>query len=64
MENMTIREAAKEAGLPLWRIAYAMGITDSTMSRKLRKPFPQAEKERVLQIIASLRDKAGDGFEP
>jgi len=63
MENIEIREAAKGAGLPLWRIAYAMGITDFTLSRKLRKPFSQAEKERVLQIIASLRDKAGDSNE-
>lgn len=63
MENREIREAAKGAGVPLWRIAYAMGMTDFTLSRKLRKPFSQAEKERALQIIASLRDSDGDGNE-
>jgi hypothetical protein len=63
MENIEIRKAAKGAGVPLWRIAYAMGITDFTMSRKLHKPFSQAEKERVIQIIDSLRDKAGDEIE-
>jgi dihydrodipicolinate synthase/N-acetylneuraminate lyase len=63
MENIEIREAAKKAGLPMWRIAYAMGITDFTMSRKLRKPLPPAEKERVLQLIDALRAKAGDEHE-
>jgi hypothetical protein len=33
MENIEIREAAKVAAVPLWRIAYAMGITDFTLSR-------------------------------
>lgn len=52
--NKTIRDAAKEKGVRLWEIAYSMGITDATLSRKLRRELPANERENVLAIINRL----------
>ena len=55
MHNQEIRQAAKEASIPLWRIAeIAYGITDSHFSRKLRHELPAEEKARILEIIKEL----------
>lgn len=53
--NLDIREAAASAGVRLWQIAERLGITDGNLSRKLRREFSAADKEKVLQIIEELR---------
>lgn len=54
MYNQDIRRAAAKAGIKLWQIADAIGITDSTFSRKLRKELAQEEKEVIFNIISKL----------
>jgi len=54
MDNLTIRNLAREAHIPLWKIADALGIADSTFSRKLRYELPEEEKQRILSIIREL----------
>ena len=55
MKNLEIRQAAKEAGVPLWRVAQEVyGITDSSLSRKLRNELPAEEKARILATIEKL----------
>ena len=54
--NVDIREAAAEAGIWLWQIADALGITDATFSRKLRHEFSDQEKQRVLRVIKELSE--------
>ena len=56
MKNKDVREYAKKAGVMLWQIAYELGMTDGTFSRKLRRELPDAEKEKIRQIIARLRE--------
>ena len=51
MSNQDIRRTAAGAGVKLWQIADALGITDSSFSRKLRKELPQEEKERIFSVI-------------
>lgn len=51
--NEDIRNAAKRAGVPLWKIAEKLGIRDSDLSRKLRRELPEWEKKEILQIINS-----------
>ena len=58
-ENKRIREAAKEAGLYLWQIAYAMGITDNEFSRRLRRQLPEEEEAKILFVIRQLSDQEG-----
>lgn len=54
MTNQDIRQAATGAGVKLWQIADALGIADTTFSRKLRKELPQADKNRIFSIITEL----------
>lgn len=54
MCNQDIRQTATKSSVRLWRIADALGITDSSFSRKLRKELPQEEKARIFSIIQKL----------
>ena len=54
MTNKEIREAAKAAGVKIWQIADMLGIMDYTLSRKMRYELPEAEKQKILQIIEQL----------
>lgn len=59
MCNQDIRQTATKSSVRLWRIADALGITDSSFSRKLRKELPQEEKERIFSIIQKLSQEVG-----
>ena len=54
MTNYEIRAAAKEYGVPLWRLAEGLGIADTTLSKKLRKEFSADEKSRALEVIERI----------
>ena len=54
MHNKEIRNAARIAGVCLWQVADAYGVTDSHFSRKLRKELPDAEKAKILRIIERI----------
>lgn len=55
MKNLDIREAAKAAGVKLWKIAEKLNITDATFSRKLRKELNDEDKAQIMRIIAELK---------
>ena len=52
--NKDIRAAAAAAGVFLWQIAEAIGVTDGTFSRKLRRELSDDEKAAILQVIQNL----------
>lgn len=54
VSNSEIREAARTAGVKLWEIAEKMGVTDANFSRKLRREFPDDERNEVLRIIQDI----------
>ncbi len=54
MHNTDIRRAAADAGVKLWQIADALGIADSSLSRKLRRELTCEEKENIMSIIAEI----------
>jgi len=54
MKNIEIRVRAKERGVFLWEIASAMGVSDMTITRHLRKELSQDEKEKIIAIIDRL----------
>lgn len=59
--NITIRKMSKDKGVFLWEIADALGMNDSTLSKKLRKELPQKETEKIVSIIDRLsREKQED----
>lgn len=62
-KNNEIKTKAKEKGVHLWEIADNLGIADTTMSRKLRKELPTAEKQCIFKIIddiAAQKENAAD----
>ena len=54
MANHDIKQAAKKAGVALWRVAEVLGIGENTMTRRLRHELPAEEKTRILEIIEEL----------
>ncbi|MDE6997348.1 MAG: hypothetical protein K2P04_05670 [Oscillospiraceae bacterium] len=53
-ENQSVRKAAKSAGVPLWKVAAAIGVSEPTIIRWLRVPLQEEKEARILSAIASL----------
>lgn len=51
MANQFIRTAAKNAGIPLWRLADLLGVSEATMTRMLRRPLPKEKEAQIIEII-------------
>lgn len=54
MSNEALRRFAAWNGVKLWQVAEALGIADTSLSRKMRKELPPDEKERIVRIIREL----------
>lgn len=54
MTKAEIKQLAKKAGVYMWQIAEKLGITDSTLSRKLRRPLSETDTAKVLAAIEQL----------
>ena len=59
MANRDVRSHAIEKGVLLWMVAEALGISDSSFSRKLRRELPVEERERILAIIDQIAAERG-----
>ena len=58
--NEDIKSAAKKAGVPLFRVGYEMGISESALSRKLRRQLNDKEKEAIYFAIKRAADRSRD----
>ena len=58
MTNADIKVEAMRAGVKLWELAEALGIADTSLSRKLRHELPEDEKQKILEIIDQLSKEA------
>ena len=56
MKNQDIRRAADAANIKLWQVAEGLGITDSTLSRRLRRELSGEEKAQIMGIIEQLKE--------
>lgn len=56
MANKDIRLKAKGCGVPIWKIAAKLGISEPTMTRKLRFELSEAEKAKIFKIIEELKE--------
>lgn len=54
MYNVDVRRTAAGNGVRLWQIADALGISDCSLSRKLRKELSSEEKTTIFAIIRNL----------
>ena len=58
--NEDIKSAANKAGVPLYRVGYVMGISESTLSRKLRRQLNDKEREAIYLAIERAADRSRD----
>lgn len=59
-ENRAVRNAAKAAKIPLWKIAAAIHVSEPTLTRWLRFPLPAEKEQRILAAITTLEGKETD----
>ena len=57
MRNQDVRMYLKRKGLCLWQLAIALGISESTLSRKFRNELSQDEKDAIKKIIDEMEVK-------
>ena len=57
MKNIKIRVKLMEHNKRLWWLARILGISESTITRRLREEMPEDEQERIIQLI---EEKAGE----
>lgn len=59
MHNEIIRRYAAGKGVKLWQVAEALGIADTSLSRKMRKELSTEEKQKIFRIIDDLAKEVG-----
>lgn len=59
MENCEVRGKAKAAGIPLWKIASRIGISEPTLTRWLRFPL---NEERYMRVVSAIEELSQEGF--
>ena len=52
--NEGIKRFARASAVPLWAVADRLGISEPTMTRKLRHELQEAEKNQIISIIQEL----------
>ena len=62
MHNLDIRQAAKTAGIRLYQIAAEIGLNDGNFSRRLRYELPDAEKQKIFEIIERISTERSDHY--
>ena len=59
--NQEIRTRAKQSGVYLWKLAEIMGISEPTITRRLRRELPAAEKAQIMALIDEIAaEKEGE----
>ena len=56
--NEDVRRAARAAGVPLWRIAAELQISEPTLTRWMRTPLPDDPRDRIMRAIPTLEREA------
>lgn len=52
--NRKIRENARSSGVRLWQIADHLGISEASMTRKLRHQLSTEEEAKILDAIKAI----------
>lgn len=56
MANERIRQAAKAANVPQWKIAELLGVSEATMTRMLRRQLPPEREAELLALIQTQEE--------
>jgi len=63
LNNMMIRIKLLEHNKRLWWLAQILGISESTLTRRLRDELPEEEQVRIVNLIEEHARKGGQGNE-
>lgn len=55
-KNKDIRKLIEASNMKYWQVAYKLGITDATFSKKLRFELSKEEKEKIKEIIKNNKE--------
>lgn len=55
MKNNDVRNEIKAAGIFIWEVADVIGISDVTMSKRLRKELSEDQKQQIRDAIEIIR---------
>jgi DNA-binding XRE family transcriptional regulator len=61
MKNEKIRQYAKRRNVKLWEVAKAVGVSDTTFSKKMREEFPEEKAQAIIELIDELVMKKEEG---
>lgn len=59
MKNKYIRDEMQKTGVTQWQVADELGISESTLSRKMRYELTLEDKQRILKAIAKVGEAVG-----
>lgn len=62
-ENNDIRRQAREAKVPLWAIAEEIGISEATLTRRMRLKLCDADKRELADAIERIVKREGKANE-
>lgn len=54
MENIALRRLPRANGVPLWKIAAQIGVSEPTITRWMRFPLSEDKRARIEQAIYIL----------
>ena len=54
--NDWLRLKARGSGVPLWRIAQELGISEPTLTRWLRVPLQEGRRKLIMEAINKLSE--------
>lgn len=57
MQNTDVRAYAKKRSVYFWQVSAAMGISEPTMTRRLRFELSAQDKQTFFQIIDKLAEQ-------
>lgn len=58
--NIRIRDAARKNKVKHWEIAYAPGVSESVLCRKLRRELPADEADKILEVVERISKEKED----
>lgn len=60
MKNSDLRKKARKARVPLWKVADELGVSEPTMTRRLRYELSGKDREKFLAAVEKLASEGAD----
>lgn len=61
MKNKQIRDELKLKGVKQWELAEALGVSEFTFTRWLRKEVSETRRNELIEIISKLAEEKNGG---